>query len=76
MARYWGLSLGEAERIELERITVDEDREAAWEFVRDVIYPKVVEASRHSGCMHDISRPVDAVERPIRKHKSIGSFDQ
>ncbi|MCG2794280.1 MAG: hypothetical protein L6427_00100 [Actinomycetia bacterium] len=75
MPRSWGLSFGEAERIELERIIVDEDPEAAWEFLRGVIYPRVVDASQPGSCLHDVTKPVDGVERPIIKHKRIGSFD-
>ena len=75
MPRSWGLSLGETERIELERIIVDEDQEAAWEFLRDVVYARVVDDSQRESCLHDISKPVDGVQRPIKKHKNIGSFD-
>jgi len=70
-----GLSLGEEERIMLERIVVDEDRDAAFEFLRDVVYPRVTDVPGPGNCLQDISKPVNGVERPIRKHKNIGSFD-
>ncbi len=75
MSRNRGLSFGEEERILLERIVVDEDREAAFEFLRDVVYPRVTDGSGPGSCLHDISKPVDGGKRPIKTHKNIGSFD-
>lgn len=75
MARSWGLSFGEVERMELERIMMDEDRDAALEFLGNVVYPRVKEAEKPGSCLHDTSKAVDDVGRPIGKHKRIGSFD-
>lgn len=75
MARTWGISFGESERMELERIVVDEDERAALDFVRKVIYAKVRESEKPGSCFHDVSKPVEDVGRPVDRHKKLGSFD-
>ena len=75
MARTWAVSFGETERMELERIMMDEDAESAISFLRKVIYPKVKEAEKGGSCFHDVAKPVDDLGRPIDKHKRLGNFD-
>jgi hypothetical protein len=70
----WGVSITEAERIELERIITDGDRDCALEFLSRVVYEKVKSSEKCKGCLHDTERPVDEISRPIRKHKGLGSF--
>ena len=70
--RTWGVSFGERERMELERIILDRDREAALAFLREVIYPKVKESEQPGSCFHDTAKPVDKLERPVDKHKKLG----
>jgi hypothetical protein len=75
MARTWAVSFGEAERMELERVMMDEDTEAALGFIRNVIYPKVKEAEKPGSCFHDVDKPVDEVGREVSRHKRLGTFD-
>lgn len=75
MARTWGLSIDEAERMELERIVLDEDSEAALDFVNKVVYPKIKESEKPGACFHDVDKPIDDVGRPIDRHKKLGTFD-
>lgn len=75
MAKTWGISFGETERMELERIVLDEDAAAALEFVRGVIYAKVRESEKPGSCFHDVAKPVEDVGRPVDRHKKLGSFD-
>ena len=70
----WGLSIGEAERMELERVVMDRDAEAALAFLQKVIYPKVKESEKPGSCFHDASKPVQQLERPVDKHKKLGDF--
>ena len=74
MAKTWGLSFGETERMELERIVMDKDSDSALAFVREVIYPKVKESEKPGSCFHDIAKPVEQLERPVDKHKKMGDF--
>ena len=74
MARTWAVSFGEVERMELERIMMDEDAAAAVEFLRKVIYPKVKEAEKPGSCFHDVSKPVEDLPRPVETHKKMGDF--
>jgi hypothetical protein len=73
MARTWGLSFGENERMELERIVMDKDSDAAMAFLKDVIYPKVKESEKPGSCFHETSKPVEQLERPVSRHKKMGS---
>jgi hypothetical protein len=73
MARTWGLSFGENERMELERIVMDKDQESALAFLQKVIYPKVKEAEKPGSCFHETSKPVEHLERPVDQHKKLGS---
>jgi hypothetical protein len=73
MARTWGLSFGESERVELERIVMDKDAEAAMVFLRKVIYPKIKESEKPGSCFHETSKPVEQLERPVSQHKKMGS---
>jgi hypothetical protein len=75
MTRTWAVSFGESERMELERVIMDEDAEAALGFIRKVIYPKVKEAEKPGSCFHDVEKPVDDVGREVNKHKRLGTFD-
>jgi len=68
----WGLSIGETERMELERIVMDKDGEAALVFIQKVIYPKVKESEKPGSCFHDTSKPVEQLERPVDTHKKLG----
>ncbi|MGQ9476655.1 MAG: hypothetical protein ACUVRX_09525 [Actinomycetota bacterium] len=72
--RTWGISFGERERMELERIVMDRDREGALAFLREVIYPRVKESEKPGSCFHDTSKPVDKLERPVDLHKKLGDF--
>ncbi len=74
MAKTWGLSFGEMERMELERIVMDKDADAALHFVQDVIYPKVKESEKPGSCFHDAEKAVDKLERPVSRHKKLGDF--
>ena len=69
----WAVSFGENERMELERIMLDSDPEAALEFLDKVIYPKVKESEKPGSCFHDTSKPVEHLDRPVDKHKKLGS---
>lgn len=75
MARKWGISIDENERMELERIVLDEDAPSALDFVRGVIYSKVRESEKPGSCFHDVAKPVDGLGRPVDRHKKLGSFD-
>ena len=75
MGRVWAVSFGEKERMELERVVMDDDPEAALGFVKKVIYPKVKEAEKPGSCFHDVEKPVDEVGRQVSKHKRLGTFD-
>lgn len=70
----WGLSIGEAERMELERVVMDKDAEAALAFLQKVIHPKVKESEKPGSCFHDASKPVEQLERPVDRHKKLGDF--
>lgn len=72
MARTWAISFDESERMELERIIMDEDSAAAFEFLRKIVYKQVKESEKPSSCYHDVSKPVNHVERPIQKHRELG----
>jgi hypothetical protein len=69
----WGLSFGENERMELERIVMDKDAQSALVFVQKVVYPKVKESEKPGGCFHETSKPVEQLERPVREHKKLGN---
>jgi hypothetical protein len=73
MAKTWGLSFGEPERMELERIVMDRDSDAALTFVREVIYPKVKESEKPGSCFHDTAKPVEHLDRSVDKHKKMGN---
>ena len=73
MAKTWGLSFGETERMELERVVIDKDADAALEFLQEVIYPKVKESEKPGSCFHDTSKPVEQLDRPVDTHKKMGS---
>lgn len=75
MARRWGVSLDERERMELERIVVDSDAQAALEFVRDVVHAKVRDSEKPGSCFHDVEKPVGGVARAVDRHKKLGSCD-
>jgi hypothetical protein len=75
MARVWAVSFKESERMQLERIMMDEDEAAAMSFVRDVIYPQVKESEKPGACFHDVDKTVDEVGREVRRHKRLGTFD-
>lgn len=74
MAKTWAVSFGESERMELERIMIDEDSQAAMAFLRDIIYPKVKESEKPGSCFHDVSKPVEDLGRPVDRHKKLGDF--
>lgn len=74
LGRTWGFSINETERMELERIVVDEDREGALDFLRKIIYQKVKETEKPGSCFHDVNKPLERIERPVRKHKELGDF--
>jgi len=75
MARTWGLSMNEEERMELERVIMDEDSEGALEFLRRVIYTKVRESEKAGSCFHEVDKTVEELPRSIRKHKGLGDFE-
>ncbi len=75
MGKTWGFSINETERMELEKIVLDNDQVGALEFLRSVIYRKVKEIEKPGSCFHDVNKPVQNVERPISKHKQLGDFD-
>jgi hypothetical protein len=75
MTRTWGVSFGESERMELERVIMDDDQQAALDFIKKVIYPKVKEAEKPGSCFHDVAKPVDGVSREVNRHKRLGTFD-
>jgi len=75
MGRVWAVSFGESERIELERIMMDEDERTAMDFVRRVIYPQVKEAEKPGACFQDVDKPVDGIGREVNRHKRLGTFD-
>ena len=70
----WGLSFGEKERMELERIVMDKDRDSALAFLEEVIYPKVKESEKPGSCFHDVEKPVEKLDRPVSEHKKLGDF--
>ena len=72
VAKTWAVSFGEKERLELERIIMDEDIDSAMEFLNTVIYTKVKEAEKTGSCYHDVDKTVDGVERPVDRHKKLG----
>jgi hypothetical protein len=74
LGRTWAVSFGEQQRVELERIIVDEDAAAALSFLRGVIYPQVKESEKPGSCFHDTSKPVERLDRPVDRHKKLGSF--
>ncbi|MBU1671660.1 MAG: hypothetical protein KKF41_00780 [Actinobacteria bacterium] len=74
MAKVWAVSFGENERMELERIMMDGDTEAAMEFLRGVIYPKVKESEKPGSCFHDVDKTVEGTPRPVDRHKRLGDF--
>ncbi|MEW6554893.1 MAG: hypothetical protein AB1384_11475 [Actinomycetota bacterium] len=74
MAKTWGLSFGEAERMELERIVMDGDPDGALAFLREVIYAQVKESEKPGSCFHDTAKPVEQLDRPVDKHKKMGDF--
>jgi hypothetical protein len=75
MTRTWAVSFGENERMELERVIMDDDQQAALDFIKKVIYPKVKEAEKPGSCFHDVAKPVDGVGREVNRHKRLGTFD-
>lgn len=74
MAKTWAVSFGEPERMELERIILDRDPEAALVFLQQVIYTKVKDSEKAGGCFQDPSKPVESVGRQVDRHKKMGSF--
>lgn len=74
MTKTWAVSFGETERMELERIMIDEDAGSAMEFLKKVIYAKVKEAEKPGSCFHDVEKPVKDLGRPVDKHKKLGDF--
>jgi hypothetical protein len=75
MERVWAATFGEAERMELERVILDDDPRAALEFVKKVIYPKVKDSEKPGACFHDVEKPVDGLGREVSRHKRLGTFD-
>ncbi len=69
----WGFSIGEKERMDLERIVMDRDADGALAFLQQVIYPKVKEIEKPGSCFHEASKPVQHLERSVDKHKKLGS---
>jgi hypothetical protein len=69
----WGLSFGESERMDLERIVMDKDAQSALVFLQEVIYPKVKESEKPGSCFHETSKPVEQLERPVSDHKKLGN---
>ncbi len=76
MAKTWAVSFGEKERMELERVIMDEDPASAMEFLKTVIYPKVKEAEKPGSCFHDVAKPVEELDRPVDRHKKLGGMGQ
>jgi hypothetical protein len=74
VAKTWAVSFGESERMELERIMMDEDSASAMEFLKNVIYPKVKESEKPGSCFHDVEKPVKDLGRPVERHKKLGDF--
>ncbi len=74
MARTWAVSFGEKQRIDLERIIMDEDAEAALGFLKEVVYSQVRESEKPGSCFHDTAKTVDKLDRPVDRHKKLGSF--
>lgn len=74
MAKIWAVSFGEAERMELERVMIDEDPQAAMAFVKEVIYPRVKESEKPGACFHDVDKPVEDIGRSVERHKKLGDF--
>jgi hypothetical protein len=74
VAKTWAVSFGESERMELERIMMDEDSGSAMEFLKKVIYPKVRESEKPGACFHDVEKPVKNLGRPVDRHKKLGDF--
>lgn len=75
MSRVWAVSLGEKERIELERVVMDDDRDGALDFLKNVVYAAVKDIEKPQSCYHKVEKPVEDLGRPIKKHKNLGSFD-
>lgn len=75
MAKTWAVSFGENERIELEKIVLDEDASSALEFITSIVYPKVKESEKPGACFHEVTKPVDRVGRPIKKFRGSGGKD-
>jgi hypothetical protein len=75
VARTWAVSFGEKDRMDLERIMMDEDPDSALRFVSEVIYPKVKEAEKPGACFHDVDKPVSDLKRPVSRHKKLGDFN-
>lgn len=75
LERKWAVSFGENERMELERVVIDDDPSAALDFVKKVIYPKVKESEKPGSCFHDVEKPVEEVGRQVNRHKRLGTFD-
>ena len=67
------MSFGEGERIELERVVTDGDREGALEFLKTVIYPAVKGSEKSGGCLQETTAPVEELPRAVDKHKKLGS---
>jgi hypothetical protein len=74
MAKTWAVSFGEPERMELERIMLDRDPEAALAFLENIVYAKIKDSEKPGGCFHDPSKPVESLGRPVDTHKKLGSF--
>ncbi len=60
--------------MELERIVLDGDRDAALTFLKEVIYSRVKESEKPGSCFHDTSKPVEKLDRPVDFHKKLGDF--
>lgn len=75
MGRVWAVTFGESERMELERIMMDDDEGVALDFIRRVIYPQVKEAEKPGACFQDVDKPVDELGREVSRHKRLGTFD-
>lgn len=75
MPRSWAVSFGEKERVELERIILDEDAKSALGFLTEIVYAKVKESEKPGSCYHDVNKPVDELPRSVKKQKELGSFD-
>jgi hypothetical protein len=75
MARIWTASFTESERMDLERVVLDDDAAAALEFVKNVIYPGVKDSEKPGACFADVDKPVDKIGRQVNRHKRLGTFD-